>query len=237
MAENIQASAGQAFVADAVAAAGIVKTGEADETMEVVGRYVATLTGPREECRDDYLKLRSLWEHAVLMDDLPTAGFIRDQMRAMEEVKWVDEFDNLVTNVGKIDLLDKYLSGSAYTAAFYLGLVDGGSTPTYNAADTMASHAGWSESAAYSNSTRPAAAFNSATASGGGSGTAGTGSKATSATSFTINATATIAGCFLTTVSTKSGTTGTLYSAGSFTGGNRAVSSGDTLNVTYTAQA
>jgi len=39
----------------------------------------------------------------------------------------------------------------------------------------------------------------------------------------------------MTTGSAKSGTTGTLYSAGNFTGGSRTVASGDTLNVTYTA--
>lgn len=153
------------------------------------------------------------------------------------KVKWTDTIENLVTNVGKIDLLDKYLSGATYTAAWYLGLVDGGSTPTYNAADTSSSHAGWTENVAYSNGTRPGPTFNSATASGGGAGSAGTGSKATTATAFSINGTATIAGCFLISNSTKSGTTGTLYSAGSFTGGNKSVASGDTLNVTYTAQA
>jgi hypothetical protein len=52
---------------------------------------------------------------------------------------------------------------------------------------------------------------------------------------FNINGTATIAGAFLSSNSTKSGTTGTLFSASKFTSpGDRAVSSGDTLNVTYT---
>jgi len=113
--------------------------------------------------------------------------------------------------------------------------VDGASSPTYNAADTMSSHSGWTENVGYSQSTRPAAAFGSASASGGGAGSAGTGTISTSATAFTINASGTIAGAFLTTSNTKSGTTGTLYSAGSFTTGNRSVLSGDTLNVTYTA--
>jgi len=151
-------------------------------------------------------------------------------------VRWSETIENLVVNVGKIDLLDKYFSGTTYTAAWYLGLVDGASAPTYNAADTMSSHAGWTESVVYSNATRPAPSWGSATAAGGGPSSAGTGSKVTTATAFNINGTATIAGAFLTTGSAKSGTTGTLYSAGSFTGGSRAVISGDTLNVTYTAQ-
>jgi hypothetical protein len=101
----------------------------------------------------------------------------------------------------------------------------------------MSSHAGWAESVAYSNSTRPSFSFGTATASGGSSnpGVDGTGSISnTTAVTFTINATATILGAFLTTGSAKSGTTGTLYSAGSFAA-SRAVASGDSLLVTYTA--
>jgi hypothetical protein len=54
---------------------------------------------------------------------------------------------------------------------------------------------------------------------------------------FTMNATATIAGAFVTTDNTKSGTTGLLFSVGNFTVGDRSVVSGDTLNVTYTFSA
>lgn len=139
------------------------------------------------------------------------------------EIKWVEEFGNLVTTAGKNSLLDVGLGGSAFTA-FVLGLVDGGSAPTYAAADIMSSHAGWTENTGYSNATRPSPTFNAASA----------GSKATTATAFNINATGTIAGVFLTTGTAKGGTTGTLYSAGSFSG-NRSVLSGDTLNATYTA--
>ena len=53
-----------------------------------------------------------------------------------------------------------------------------------------------------------------------------------SPSSFVMNATVTIAGAFLCTVS--SGTSGVLFSAGDFTGGDKNVDSGDTLNVTYT---
>lgn len=140
-------------------------------------------------------------------------------------VRWEEVIDNLVVTVGKNDLLDKYFTGSAYTATWYLGLVNGGTAPTYAAADTMSSHAGWTEITGYTQATRPQPSWSAASA----------GSKATTSTSFTINASATIAGCFMTTNNTKGGTTGTLYSAGSFTTGNRAVLSGDTLNVTYTA--
>ena len=141
------------------------------------------------------------------------------------KVKWIDTIENLVVTVGKNDLLDKYFAGSAYTAAWYMGLVDGASTPTYAAGDTLASHAGWTESTAYSGSNRATVAWNAASA----------GSKASTATSFSINATATIAGALLTVTQVRATTTGVLYSAGSFSGGNRSVANGDTLNVTYTA--
>jgi hypothetical protein len=54
---------------------------------------------------------------------------------------------------------------------------------------------------------------------------------------FTINSTVTIAGAFVTNNNTKGGTTGTLFSVGNFTVGDRPVVSGDTLNVTYTFSA
>jgi hypothetical protein len=141
------------------------------------------------------------------------------------QVKWTDTIENLVVTVGKNDLLDKYFAGSAYTAAWYMGLVDGASSPTYAAGDTLASHAGWTESTAYTGTNRATVAWNAASA----------GSKASTATSFSINATATIAGALLTVTQVRATTTGVLYSAGSFSGGNRSVANGDTLNVTYTA--
>ena len=138
-------------------------------------------------------------------------------------LKWSDQIKNLVVTVGRNDLLDKYFSGSAYTALWYLGLINSGGT--YSAGDTMASHATWTENTGYAAATRPAPTWNSASA----------GSKSTTATAFAINATGTIGGAFLTNNNVKGGTTGILYSAGNFTGGNRSVASGDTLNVTYTA--
>lgn len=141
------------------------------------------------------------------------------------QVKWVEEFDNLVVTVGKNDLLTQYFKGSAYTAAFYVGLKG---TGTVAAGDTMASHIGWAESTAYSNAARPTLTL----------GTAASGSIDNSAVvaAFNINATATIAGGFVATDSTKGGTVGTLYGAGDFAAA-RSVVSGDTLNVTITLTA
>lgn len=170
----------------------------------------------------------------LVLDGALAVGMFHAVLMRGEEVVWEDEFSNLVLNGGKADLLDKYFAGAGYTAAWYMGLVDGDSAPTYNAADTMASHAGWTEATAYAAANRPTIAWNAASATGGGAGSAGTGSKASTAVAFSINATDTIAGCFLASNNTKGGTSGIAYSAGSFSGGNRAVQSGDTLSITWT---
>ena len=141
------------------------------------------------------------------------------------QVKWRETFFNLVTTVGKNDLLTQYFKGSSYTAAWFVGLVDNAGFSAIAAGDTMASHAGWTESVAYSNATRPALTL--------GTASAGSIDNSASKASYTINATATINGAFCNTVNTKSGTTGTLYSAGSF-GAPRSVINGDTLNVQVT---
>ena len=146
-------------------------------------------------------------------------------------LKWEDSAHNLVVNVGLADMNDKYFSGSTYTAAWYLGLVTGpGSGNTYAAADTMASHTGWTENQDYSELVRQTATFGSATVADP-SVIDNSGSVAV----FSMNGTATIAGAFLTSDDTKGGTSGILFSVSNFTSpGDRAVVSGDTLNVTYT---
>lgn len=144
-------------------------------------------------------------------------------------LKWEDRSHNLVVNVGLADMNDKYFSGSGYTAAWYIGLYGSGATNDPAAGDTMASHAGWTEVTAYSQATRPAATFGSATVADP-SVINNSGSVAV----FSINGTTTVGGAFLTSDDTKSGTSGILFSAADFSSpGDRAVVSGDTLNVTY----
>lgn len=95
-------------------------------------------------------------------------------------------------------------------------------------ADTMASHTSFTESAAYSNVTRPAWTP--------GAVSAGSVSNAASQAAFNMNATDFIFGAFLTSNNTISGTTGTLYGMGVNSGGVAlAVTSGATVNVTITA--
>lgn len=132
-------------------------------------------------------------------------------------LKWSEQFANLVTTAGKTDIIDKYLKGSGYTAAWYLGLKGTGSAAV---GDTLASHAGWSEVSDYSGN-RKAITW----------GTTSGGSNTASAVSFSITGTATVAGAFVTTAET--GTSGVLYSAGDFST-SRSVANGDTLNVTPT---
>jgi hypothetical protein len=147
---------------------------------------------------------------------------------AAGNLKWSDTFHNLVVNEGLQDMNAKYFLGSGYSATWFLGLVTGpGSGTTFAAGDTLASHAGWTENTAYVGD-RKAATFGTATTADPSVIT-----NSLSPAVFTMNANAqTIAGAFLSSVDT--GTSGVLFSAGDFTGGDKFVDSGDTLSVTYT---
>lgn len=141
--------------------------------------------------------------------------------------KWVDICPNLVVNVGLQDMNSKYFTGSSYTAAWYIGLVNGTSaSTTFSGGDTLASHVGWDENTSYSGN-RKALSFGAATLADPSNI-----NNASSAASFTMNANATIAGAFVANVAT--GTSGTLFSVSDFQSpGDRTVVSGDVLNITY----
>jgi hypothetical protein len=146
-------------------------------------------------------------------------------------LKWVDVIDNLVTTDGKNFNLDTFLGGSAYTAAWYIGLIAATSYSAVAAGDTMASHAGWLEAGganapAYSEGARQTPTF--AAASAGAKGTS-------TPVVFTMTSSGTAKGCFLASSATKDGTTGRLYSAGLFSQGDKVLGAGDTLSVSYSA--
>ena len=164
-------------------------------------------------------------------EELQALGyFVVECFDSEGKLKWQAETPNLVVNQGL-----QYMCGTALTSVtqittWYLGLWGAGASNNPAASDTMASHAGWTEAVPYSNATRPACTFATATTANPSVAT-----NSASPAAFTINATATVGGAFLVSNNTKSGTTGTLFSGADFSApGDRSVASGDTLNVTYT---
>jgi hypothetical protein len=144
-------------------------------------------------------------------------------------LKWTAETENLVVNVGLQYMAGVALTSTAQITTWYLGLWGAAASNAPAAGDTMASHIGWTEVTPYSNATRPTATFAAAT-----NANPSVVTNSASPASFTINATATVGGAFLTSNDTKGGSTGTLFSGADFSApGDRSVVSGDTLNVTY----
>lgn len=134
-------------------------------------------------------------------------------------VAWKEKFPNGATTVGLNYLLNTGFGGSVYCA-----LIDNAGFSAVAAADTMSSHAGWTESTAYSEANRVT----------WGHGTAASGIMTNaSVMDFTANATATIKGAFLTTVNTKADTSGTLLATGVLSSAQLIVS-GQVLKLTYT---
>lgn len=168
-----------------------------------------------------------------IVDELKLKGrYHVECLDADGKLKWAEDIDNVVTTIGKNLLLDTVLAGSAYTVTGpYMGLISSVSWSAVNATDTMASHSGWTEAGstnAPTFSARIICAWAAASA----------GAKALSAAlSFTMTGDGTLEGCFIVygtgAVVTLMNTSGTLLSAGVFSGGSRAVLSGDTVNVSY----
>lgn len=155
------------------------------------------------------------------------------QLLDLSECVYGEEYKNTVVTVGKDFVLDTVLAGSTYTATSYMGLISSVSYSAINSADTMASHAGWTEAgptnAPEYTGNRKTNAWNSASA----------GAKALSSNHvYAMTATGTVKGSFVVIGSgasaTKDNTGGTLLSAGLFSGGDRSVSNGSTLTVSYT---
>ena len=151
-------------------------------------------------------------------------------------LKWEDTIDNVVCTVGKNELLDVGFEGSGYTVTGpYMGLISSVGWSAVAAGDTMSSHGGWNEAGTGVNyplytGDRKTCVWSSA--SGGAK-------SLSSALSFVCETTGgTVKGCFIVfgtgAVATKGDTNGILFSAGTFTGGDKILDVDDTLNVSYT---
>lgn len=171
----------------------------------------------------------------IKIQDSCVANIIRNRQLAdqLDPMGWFSfeingkkvDFSNLVVNEGKNNLLNVMFKGGTQTAeaSWFLGLISTSGFTSIQAADTAASHAGWSEFTGYSQSTRVA----------WGQGTVASQALTNaSPATFSINAAGTLRGAFLITNSTKGGTTGILWSAGQFVS-TIPVDNGDEIRVTY----
>jgi hypothetical protein len=217
-----------------------------DEGAHAEGVYHGVCRGYKTQHEREYLR-----EHARLVElrarrDLMLLGRLEPDpelirhleafeayMESLTEVKWDSLAHNTVMTVGKNLALDTFLAGSSYTVTGpYMGLIGAVSYSAISAADTMASHAGWTEGGTTNAPTytgpRKTISWSAASA----------GSKApSSAPVYAITGTGTVKGVFLVFGSGASAsidnTGGTLWSAGLFSGGDQAVVNTNTVTVTY----
>ena len=186
----------------------------------------------------------SLGANAISNESVGIEGhYVVECRDANGNLKWEEQFPNLVNAIGKQLLLNTLLttSGTYTTVGPFLGLISGAS-PTFAASDTMTSHAGWTEFTAYTvtgSAVRGTAVFGTATSTGTSPSNVTT-STATAITYTITGAGGTVGGCFLTTgsgaTSTLGNTGGTLYSAGAFSVA-KVTTAGDTVSVTYSTTA
>lgn len=148
-------------------------------------------------------------------------------MRPLQFKAWERTDPNVVTNLGRNDILDKYWRSAGYTQTVVMGLKGTGAPA---AGDTQASHAGWLEvggaNAPTYTGNRKAVTMGAASAQ----------SSVSPQQNYAITSTGTVSGLFMNNggSATKDDTTGTLVSAVNFTGGDEAVNTLDSLLVTYT---
>lgn len=138
--------------------------------------------------------------------------------------RWVDDAKNAVTNPALDDILNTYLRNGSTVSVWYGGLVDNAGFTSFAASDTMASHAGWVESAAYGTATRqawtPAASSNQSVTN-------------PTAMSFTMNAQVTIRGAFICSDPSSNSSGVKLFCTAPFSTGSQSLNIGDVLKVTY----
>lgn len=150
--------------------------------------------------------------------------FIVTHLDKEGNVKGEHEFPNGIVTVGINHILETQFRAGTPITSWFVALINNAGFTAIPDADTMSSHSGWTELSAYAAGTRP-----SWTA-----GAAAARAMTNSATvDFTMNATNVVKGIFITSSSTKDGTTGTLWSTATFAS-NASVVNSDVLKITYT---
>lgn len=238
----------------ATLAASIVSNRAVMEGACAEGVYHAQCVGPVEQFRGEYVRLRDyiakVQKRLPLVWELACKNALVRFNAIPMEPKWADEIHNVVVTEGKNSALTQFMKGSSYTATMFLGLIEStgygfaGAQGSGVAATNLASSItavggaspanGWNEATTSQCAARGTPSF----------GTASAGALALgSAVAFSMLATCTIKGCFMmcrsaaatAAVATTGSTAGAIYSAGLFTGGDKACANGDTLSVSYTA--
>jgi hypothetical protein len=130
------------------------------------------------------------------------------------------EWQNLIVNTGLNQLLGTGLTGGG---PWFVGLTSG--TPTVVAANTMASHAGWTEVVGYNETTRRP------WTPGTIAGQLVNNNAAAAVFTITANST-TLGGAFLANSATKGESASLLFAAGAFTQSDVTLSAGSTITVT-----
>jgi len=150
--------------------------------------------------------------------------FVVEHRNKSGELIGAYEMPNGIVDVGLNHILDTEFHAAAQVATWYIGLVDNAGWTAWAAADTMAAHAGWAESVAYTEANRPEWTEGAAAA-----------RAITNAVTvdFSINAIGNMKGIFIVSDNTKGGAIGILWSTAAFTS-VVAVSGGDTFKITYT---
>ena len=187
----------------------------------------------------------TLQANANIPEGMGINGYYHVECRdAQGNLKWTEEFPNLVVQGGKELMLNTLLrtSGTYTTVGPFLGLTKVSLTPA--ATDTMTTLV-TTNAAEFINYTVGESAVRGTAVFGAASSSGSTPSNVTTSTATAITYTitgagGTVYGCFLVTgsgaVSTQSSTAGTLYSEGNFSTA-KVTTAGDTVSVTYSTTA
>jgi hypothetical protein len=151
--------------------------------------------------------------------------FVIEHRDRDDSLKALYEFPNGIVDEGMNHILDTQFHNTTQVATWYIGLVDNSGFSAFADADTLSSHAGWTEFTNYTEATRVEWAEDAASSRSISNSTTA---------DFSINASGNLKGVFISSNNVKStGNTGTLWSTAAFSS-VVATSNGDTLKVTYT---